>query len=244
MSEYKITGREILFSTIIVCVMVGLGVWISNPILRVATENAMKITSLVKVNDDEKFAYIARTNVGDFLAEGEIVAIDSVSIPDINGYYLQIDKVKERYTIHTRTVTTTDSKGHTHIRTEIYWSWDRIGKEVFCSDSVRFLGQEFLVDSIAHWINTSYKETIKESGSIRYKYYTYPTKTKGVMHGVCDDKTYKKLKFDEGDTIESVVKSAEERISGSPVLFWIIWMIITAGIIFLFYYAENNWLED
>ena len=55
MSKYRITGREILFSTIIICAMVGLGVWISNPILRSSTESAMKVTSSVKVNDNEKF---------------------------------------------------------------------------------------------------------------------------------------------------------------------------------------------
>ena len=88
MSKYKITGREILFSTIIICAMVGLGVWISNPILRSSTESAMKVTSSVKVNDNEKFTYICRTNVGDFLAEGTLKAIDPVSIDELEGQYV------------------------------------------------------------------------------------------------------------------------------------------------------------
>ena len=66
MERFKITLREVLFSTIIICIMVGLGIWIRNPILRSSAESAMKVTSSVKVNDNEKFAYIRRTNAGIF----------------------------------------------------------------------------------------------------------------------------------------------------------------------------------
>ena len=186
MSKYKITGREILFSTIIICAMVGLGVWISNPILRSSTESAMKVTSSVKVNDNEKFTYICRTNVGDFLAEGTLKAIDPVNIDELDGQYLKIKKVKEKYTRHTRRVVTSDGKGHTRTRVQTYWSWDRVKTLEFVSDSVVFLNQRFLLDSIKYHVGVDYKETQKESSHIRYKYYVHPTETNGVMVGVCD----------------------------------------------------------
>ena len=56
-SDFQITKREILFSTIIVCVMIGFGVWISNPILKSASESALKTVSSVTVNDAEKFVH-------------------------------------------------------------------------------------------------------------------------------------------------------------------------------------------
>ena len=244
MSIYRITGREILFSTIIICAMVGLGVWISNPILRSSTESAMKVTSSVKVNDNEKFTYICRTNVGDFLAEGTLKAIDPVSIDELEGQYLKIKKVKEKYTMHTRTVVTSDGKGHTHTRVQTYWSWDHVKTWEFVSDSVMFLNQRFLLDSIKYHVGVDYKETQKESSYIRYKYYVHPTETNGVMVGVCDNKVYTDLSFKENETIDKIVESAENKIHTGPIIFWILWIFLIAGIVILFYWAENKWLED
>ena len=92
----EITPREILFSTVIICVMIGFGVWLQNPILRHASEDSLETISRARVYDDERFGYIKRTNIGDFLAEGTLISTDSVSIPDIPGYYMMIRKVKER----------------------------------------------------------------------------------------------------------------------------------------------------
>lgn len=244
MSKYKITGREILFSTIIICAMVGLGVWISNPILRSSTESAMKVTSSVKVNDNEKFTYICRTNVGDFLAEGTLKAIDPVSIDELDGQYLKIKKVKEKYTRHTRRVVTSDGKGHTRTRVQTYWSWDHVKTLEFVSDSVVFLNQRFLLDSIKYHIGVDYKETQKESSYIRYKYYIHPTETNGVMVGVCDKKVYTDLSFKENETIDKIVESAENKIHTGPIIFWVLWAHLIVGIVVLFYWAENKWLED
>jgi hypothetical protein len=39
-------------------------------------------------------------------------AAEPVTYPEIGGEYLYVEKVEEHYTMHTRTVTTTDSKGN------------------------------------------------------------------------------------------------------------------------------------
>ncbi len=244
MDEIKITPREILFSTIIISLMIGLGVWLSNPILENATQNAMKITSSVKVKDAEKFGYIRRTNVGDFIAEGTLIAKDSVSIPDIKGHYLFIKKVKERYTMHTRVYTTSDGKGHVRTHTQIYWSWDVVHTDRYESKFVTFLGQNFVLKSISHNIHDGYKETQKDGFNIRYRYYVIPTKVKGIMLGVCDNKTYSKLEFREKQTIKKIVEDAEDSINNSPTIFWVLWLIFVVFIVAVFYILENNWLED
>lgn len=246
MEEYEITWREVLFSTIIISFMVALGIWISNPIMGSVTENAIETISAVKVKDAEKFSYIARTNSGNFYAEGNMTAVDPVSIPEISGKYLKIIKNKEEYRRHVQVYTTTDGKGHTSVHTRVYHSWDVVDEQTYVSKYVFFLGQKFNLNNIKYYINTDYKETQKSSvfSNTRYVYYTHPTSIKGVMNGFCDNKTYKNLSFSRNETIESVVKSAYKSIDIAPICFWIIWMSFTIGIIFVFYAFKNEWLDD
>ena len=241
--EIEITVREILFSVVILSFLVGIGVWISNPILKRVNENALEIVSSVKVNDQEKFGYIKRTNAGDFLAEGELVA-DAVSIPDLNGTYMAIKKDKERYTMHVQTYTTSDGKGHTTVHTRTYWSWDVIHTDKWTCDSVTFLNQRFKLKDIKYHWDLKHNTTIKESSDIRYVYYTHPISTNGLMRGVADNKSYQNLSFKENDTIDKTVQKAENRIKNSPIIFFVLWTIFIIFAIVGFYAIENNWLED
>ena len=156
--EIEITPREILFSVIILSFMVAIGVWLSNPILKKVNEDALNIESCVKVADAEKFGYIKRTNVGNFLAEGTLTAIDSVSIPDIEGFYGAIVRDKERYTMHVETYTTTDGKGHTQVHTRTYWTWDVIHTDRWASNYVSFLGETFKMTDLNYRWHPSFKE--------------------------------------------------------------------------------------
>ncbi len=244
MEDFIITKREILFSTIIICVMIGLGVWVSNPILQKTTEKSLKIVSSVTVSDLERFDYIRRTNAGDFLAEGSLVAINPVTLPEIDGEYLKVVKVKEKYTMHTQTYTTSDGKGHTQTHTRTYWSWDVVSREAFCVDSVLFLGQRFKLEDINYSAGTDYKETQSGGHHIRYKYYTHPSLINGVMIGNCDNKKYEELKFMDGSTIEKMIETAEKSINNSPIIFWCFWSFLTIILVLLFFKFENNWLEE
>lgn len=241
----EITKREILFSVIIFSIMLGIGLWLSNPILFPAKEKQLEIISAVQVdNDVNKFDYIGRTDVGDFLANGRILAIKPVSIPDIPGMYMVIEKEKERYTMHTRTVTTSDGKGHTHTRVETYWSWDHVSTDTFHCDSLEFLQKRFAYNAIKYKKHLTYYKTIKESSTIRYIYRTYPIFAEGCLQGDVSNKSYNNLIFTDGYTITDVIKAAENRITLYTFLYWFIWTLITAGLIIGFYYLENNWLED
>lgn len=196
------------------------------------------------MDNQEKFDYIRRTNAGDFLAEGSMVAINPVTLPEIEGEYIKISKVKEKYTMHTQTYITSDGKGHTQIHTRTYWSWDVVGREEFCVDSVLFLGQCFKLKDISNYIGTDYKETQSGGHHIRYKYYTHPSSVKGVMIGMCDNKKYNSLTFRRGSTIEKEVEKAEKKIKRDPIIFWVLWSFITLVLVFGFFGIENNWLED
>lgn len=252
----EITKREILFSTIILTLMISLGILIHRPILNKLTEDALRIASSTQVSSDTlKFDYIRRTEVGDFLAEGEYRALDPVSLRELrNGKkYLEIKKVKERYTRHTETYTTTDSKGHTHTHTRTYHSWDVVDSEKWEAKSIVFLSQRFSKNEIKFRYHLQTDTTIYEKtpgffgssvGDIRHVYYTWPETTNGVMIGEAKEKWYRELEFKKDKTIEKMIDSAEKDIHRDPIIFWVLWLLLTGGLIFGFYYLENVWLED
>lgn len=250
----EVTKREILFSTIIFTFMIGLGVLIENPIISGLTQDALEISSAVSAQDSLRFGYFKRTDPGLFLAEGELQALNPVSIKDIPGKYLEIEKIKERYTEHVHVHTTTDGKGHTRTYTTVDYSWDKQGKsEEWKCDSVIFLGENFSLRNIDFHYYLQKDTIIYEKsrgwfgssvGDIRYVYKTWPEITPGLMIGSVEDKTWKDLKFIKGETIQGKIDSAERDIRVIPWVFWVLWILLTGGLIVLFYYFENRWLED
>ena len=245
---WKITWREILFSVIIIAFLFGIGVWISNPILTSATENSQKVISAIKVADPHKFDHIRRTNVGFFLADGDLIANDTITLPELPGKYSRVKKVKEEYRLHTETYTTTDSKGHTQVHTRTYHSWDAVGHEEFETKTFTFLEKRFTKKEIKYSCSTTKDTTIYNkkawSNDIRYVYYTTPVTVFGVMEGTAADKTYKDLNFRRGATTKEVVEKAEKHIHSAPITFWVLWWIMIVAVVVLFVYAENDWLED
>ena len=242
----EITIREILFSAIIIAVMVGIGVWVSNPIILSATKEALNTVSAVKVSDSERFGYIKRTNVGQFYAEGTLIANDTITIPDIAGGYSFIEKVKEEYRTHVETYTTTDGKGHTTVHTRTYKSWDVMDRKSFETETYTFLGERFSKKEIhyrpyAQLDTTIYNRKIL-SNDIRYRYYTVPIDIEGVLSGIADNKSFSEMRFKQGQTIETIERRAEGRIGSAPIVFWILWGLLTAAFVALFYICENKWL--
>ena len=242
----EITVREILVSTLILAIMVGIGVWVSSSIMRNCTERYLDRMSSVPVTDSAKFDYIRRTDVGRFVAEGTLTAVDAVTLPELPGRYTYIRKVQEEYTYHVETYTTTDSKGHTTVHTRTYYSWDEVKRWTYKTETVSFLGQNFKAkDVFRYWPkrDTTIKAEKKPfHDDTRYVYYTCPESYNGIMTGIAKDKTYKSPSFKEGKTIDWYYEDAEANLHSGYALFWIFWVVLTAGIVVLFYCLENKWL--
>lgn len=154
---------------------------------------------------------------------------------------MYVEKVKEKYTKHTRTVTTTDSKGHSHTRTETYWTWDRVGSEDLKCKEISFCGITFVSNKI-DLPDIEYIDTIKESSHIRYKYYGIKTEYKGTIFTDLRDKTISdNTKFYNRLTIKETIEHLESDIG--TIGFWIIWIIVIVAVVFGFYRLENDWLE-
>lgn len=243
----EITKREILFSFIIIAIMVFLGMIISRPILSHSLSNALKTISSVQSKDSITFDYIKRTDAGDFLAEGTINTANPVSIEDIDGEYQKIKKEKQEYRRHTETYTTTDSKGNVQAHARTYWSWDTIHTDVWKSDSLSFYGNIFTYKDIKYNPAIEYLKTITpERGfferKIRYRYYVAPTMEQGTLSGNISDRSFTNLRFRKEESVDSIIKEAEEKMNRGPIVFWFFWSLLTAGLVIGFYDADNKWL--
>ena len=238
---FEITKREILASVSIIAVMILFGILISSKISEYQMDKNEIYNKAVKIESQEMFQYGMDTNVGNAFVYGDLKAVDSVTYPEIGGKYMYVEKVKEKYTMHTRTVTHTDSKGHSYTTTEIYWTWDRVGSEDVKCKEVSFCGVKFASNKI-DLSDADYIDTIKESSHVRYKYYGVGTEYKGTIFTDLRDKTISdNTPFYNNSTIDETIKYLE---SDFPIIiFWIFWSILIGGCVYGFYYMDNKWLE-
>lgn len=241
--DFEITKRELLASVSIIAIMLLIGVLISGKISEAQLDANEKYNKAIKIDTLDLFEYGMRTNIGNAFVYGDLEAVDTVSYPDIDGSYMYIEKIKEKYTKHTRTVSDYDDDGNRiGEHTEVYWTWDIVNRESLKCKEVSFLGHVFTSDKIDIPGN-HYIDTIKESSKIRYKYYGVDTSFVGtIFTDLRFDTITDNTPFYVNMTIEQTVKHLE---TGSYVIFfWIFWIILTGFCVYGFYYADNNWLEN
>ena len=242
--DFEITKREILASISIIAVMILIGVLISSKISEHQMDRNEIYNKAVKIESTDLFQYGMDTNVGNAFVYGDLKAVDTVTYHEIDGEYMYVEKVKEKYTKHTRTVTktrTVNGKSQTYTTTETYWTWDRVGSENKKCNEVTFCGITFNVNKFdipsSHHI-----DTIKESSHIRYKYYGVETEFIGTIFTDLRDKTISdNTNFYNGMNIEETVERLQA--GGGEIIFWIFWILITGGFVFGFFYIDNKWLE-
>lgn len=238
----KITKREVMASIVIFAIMLLLGFIISDKISDAIEEDNSVYTKALRVDTKEMFEYGMKTNIGNAFVYGALKSIDTVSYPEIKGEYMYLEKEKEKYTRHTRTVR---KKVGTSYKTTIeeYWTWDRIGTEQKHSKEISFLGIKFPYKKIKI-PSTKYIKTIKESSKIRYKYYGCKTEYTGTIFTELKDNTISdKSQFYQDKNIKKTLESCLIK-DWEIAIFWIIWIVVSGGLICGFCYLENNWLED
>ncbi|RKJ68748.1 hypothetical protein [Roseburia sp. 1XD42-69] len=234
--DFEITKREILASISIVAVMLLIGVLISSKISEHQLDANEVYNKAVKIDNTDLFQYGMDTNVGNAFVYGDLVAVDTVTYPEIGGEYIYVEKVKEKYTRHTKRV-----KSGKHYRTKVYWTWDRVGSEDKKCQEISFCGITFGSNKI-DLPNTNYIDTIKESSHIRYKYYGIGTKYTGTIFTDLRNQTISdNTKFYIDKNINETVEYLEA--GGGLIIFWIFWIVLIGGCVFGFYYLDNKWLE-
>lgn len=148
--------------------MLIIGIIISGNINDAVMEKQQEYATALQINNDkELFEYGMRTNIGNAFVYGELKAVDTVTFDEIGGEYSYIEKVKEKYTMHTRTVTKTkivDGKSKTYTETETYWTWDKIDSWSKHSEKITFLDVEFdygLINFLIQSILTPFKNLVE-----------------------------------------------------------------------------------
>ena len=237
----EITKREVLASISIVCILLIIGVLIADKISEKQMDRNEKYNKALKIKDVDMFKYGMRTNVGNAFVYGELEAVDPVSYPEVKDKYLHIERVTEKYTMHTRTVTQTVN-GKTTTKTQVYWSWDVIDRESLTADKVKFLGVDFKSNQFELPYG-NYIDTVKKSSTIRYKFYGYPKKSNVTIFTKLSNNNIesKGIPVYENKTIEETM---EDLVSNSStIVFWVLWIIVIIGVVYGFYYLDNKWLE-
>lgn len=246
MSYYRnTTKREILFSIVIVCIMLLIGFVIHGNINDNLMMKYQEYNTALQIEDDaDMFAYGMRTNVGNTFVHGDLKAVDTVTYPEIGGEYSYVEKVKERYTRHTRTVTktrTVNGKTQSYTTTEVYWTWDKVDSWDKHCEKISFLGVEFDYGMI-EFPYPSHITTQKESSTIRYKYYGTGTEYIGTLYAVLSDNTISETSFYNNNSIEETIEILESGVE--LIIFWCVWILLTSGCVIGFCYLDNKWLED
>lgn len=239
--DFEITKRELLASISILVIMLLIGIFLSGKIKEEQMDKNEIYNKAAKIESTALFQYGMDTNIGNAFVYGDLKAIDTVTFPEIDGEYIYVKKVKEKYTKHTRTVTYKDSNGNTKKRKETYWSWDYVNSEDKKCNEVSFCGITFNVNKF-NIPGTYCIDTIKESSHIRYKFYGVKTEFTGTIFAELRDKTISEhTDFYSNKNIEQTVEYLKS--SGDEIFFWIFWIILTCGVLYGFFYLDNNWLE-
>lgn len=241
-----ITRREVIASFVIIAFMMIVGFFISDNITDWQNEQNAKYQKALHIeNNKDMFQYGMDTNIGNAFVYGELKAVDPVTYDEIDGEYMYVKKVKEKYTMHTRRVAHTRKVGkttQTYYTTETYWTWDWAGSEDKKCKNINFCGVTFDSNKIdmpsQHLI-----DTIKESSHIRYKYYGVSTSHTGtIFTKLADESISDNTKFYENESIDDVLK--DKTTGGWNILFWTVWIVLTGILVFGFYYLDNRWLNS
>lgn len=241
---FEITKREIIASISIIAVMILIGVLISGKISEHQMDKNEIYNKAVKIDSTDLFQYGMDTNVGNAFVYGDLEAVDTVTFSEIGGEYMYVEKVKERYTEHTRQVShtkTVNGKTQTYYTTETYWTWDRVSSEDKKCKEISFCGSTFKSNKF-DIPGTDYIDTIKESNYVRYKYYGTQTKFTGTIFTELKDKTISdNTCFYNNKNIEETVEYLKSK--SGEIIFWAFWIILIIACVFGFYYLDNKWLE-
>lgn len=238
----EITKREVITGLVIIAFMMIVGFFISDNITDWQNEQNAKYQKAIHIEKDkDMFQYGMDTNVGNAFVYGDLKAVDPVTYDEIGGEYMYIEKVEERYTMHTRTVSYTVN-GKVKHRTETYWTWDYAGSEDKRCKEINFCGITF--DSNKINMPSSYLiDTIKESSHVRYKYYGVSKEYTGTIFTKLSDHTIEdQTFFYENQNIDEVLENKTTGIWN--VMFWIVWIVLTAITITGFYFLDNRWLNS
>jgi hypothetical protein len=245
--NWEITLREFLFGFLIIGIMTTIGYFCSDMIGQSVHNSKLKYKQAIQIDGNpDEFKWALNTDVGNAFVYGKIKTLNPVSHEKLNGSWMRIGIRHQEYRMHTRRVPYTvvvGGKPKTRYRTQIYWSWDTMKRETLQAKSVEFLGVEiplckFIFDELPS--NT----TIVSSGKGKRMVFDHtPVEVRGTTFTTIKDKEIShNSHFWVGKNLKSVYDNLTH--SSATTCFWVFWIILTFGVVIVFFVVENSWLED
>lgn len=256
----EITKREVLVSSVILCAMLTVGLFINSSISEHTAAKNEVLISAVQIDSPSTFAHALKTNVGNVLAYGTLEAVDPVSFPELSGRFLAANKIREEYTMHVETYTVTDSEGNSHVETRTYWSWDYSGQATEQASTVTFLGHStspdsFIMNNMSR-LSLSQDELssdcpyrlrgnyLYKDSDTRYYYKVIPVSTVGTVQATLMDNQFaSQATFYPNQQPDDVIENSLRFQNVPNIIFWVFWSLLIAGAIVGFCYLDNRWLE-
>ena len=244
--EFDITVREVIVSIAIIAIWLILGFSINEKIDNSIQQQNAKYSKAIKVTTTDEFQYGMETSVGNAFVYGNYVCVDPVSYEEVDGEYTYIEKTKKRYTRHTRTVTktkTVNGKTKTYTETEVYYTWDTVDFDSKHCTKINFCDVEFDYNKIER-PSQVYIDTQYSGPNVKYIYYGVPTKLTGTIYTnlsngtISDDSIF----LEDQDPV-SAMETMKSSGKISVILFWFAWSILLAGLLYGWFYLDNNYLE-
>lgn len=213
-----------------------IGFYISGEIRLNLLEKYQEYDTAVQIDSEDIFRYGMETDIGKAFVYGNLKTIDPVTFSEIGGEYIYIKKEEQEYTKHVRTVEDEDGNDEE----EEYWTWDTMRTETRHATKIMFLNVEFSYNDIPVQTNNQIA-TLKTGDNKRNVYYGNVSELQGTIYTTLKNNTISDTSFYENQTISHTIENLE---SGYQLwIFWIIWILLTAGAVVGFYYLENRWLD-
>lgn len=248
----EIKKREVLFSIVIICLMVVIGNALSDFIFQGLILRAEEFSTSTIITDKDQFSYAMSTDFGSSLVYGDVTTTSPVTYDEIGEKYIYIEKVKQHYTMHTKTVTKKVGKKKI-TETKTYYTWDRVSSDNKMSETIMFLGVEFNSDILklpTHRLDLDSIDVdnrgnyIYETSKDRYYYIVTDLKLTGTVKADLKNNTMNiSSSFYNNQTPEQVKEMVKNDVSFAITLFWVIWIVLIVAVLIGFFYLENRWLD-
>lgn len=250
--DFRITWREIAVSIAILFLILSLGMTISNKIKDgFDNKEARQVVALRIDNNADMFNHALDTRIGDIVAYGQLSTKDPVSLAEIDGQFLYLEKVEEHYVQKTKVVTYScncnDNGCSTCTRVETYWEWDKVDSWKYRATTVSFLNREFSINKFNGYYDSHFT-TIKKSSRVRFKYYTTPKEFFMTIKANTADGYLRSwdgrdtITIKQNQTIDEALAVSSFWRGFTLFMFWLLWITIMGFTIYGYVYLENGYL--
>lgn len=239
----EVKRREVAVSLIIILFAVSIGFLLHGRIKEAILKEAQVYNRAFKPQTVEQFRYGAQTSIGNALMSGTLSAKDPVSTGHAQGQYMSLEVVQQHYTMHTRIVTTTDSKGHTTTSFETYYSWDDVDRETKQAKTFSFY--DFTSNVADLRVNNDYITTDTQ-GYDRWQVYGLPLSFNATLLVNIRDNSIlpisnRGIEVYRDQTVGQVVLAKNS--STGAIVFDIVYTLLIVIAVIAFIAADNDWLD-